>query len=85
MKKADQYVISFQKERCRKGVARYHWTVCLSLKPDEMVSWGHAPTLELAATAARDEISDLCSGLTQGGQVKNRRKLWPALHRSFPS
>jgi len=43
--------------------------ICWENNPDEMVSWGHAPTQELAETEARNEVKDLTSGLTQGGRV----------------
>jgi hypothetical protein len=69
------YVVSFQPEHCRRGVVRYHWMICRVHKPDELVSWGHAQTLEMAETAARDEINDLCSGLTRGGRVRKARKM----------
>jgi hypothetical protein len=72
MNRSDRYVVSFQSEHCRKGVVRYHWMICLAHKPDELVSWGHAETLELAEKAARNELNDLHSGLTRGGKVSNR-------------
>jgi len=40
-------------------------------KPDELVSWGHAPTQELAEAAAQNEVKDLSSGLSKGGRVQN--------------
>jgi hypothetical protein len=49
--------------------------ICLEHKPDELVSWGHAQTLEMAETAAREELKDLCSGLTQGGRARKPQKL----------
>jgi hypothetical protein len=63
------YVLEFQSEpsRFRKGT-RYHWMVSLAQKPDELVSWGYALTLQLAEIAARSEVEDLESGLTQGGR-----------------
>ena len=63
-----RYVVSIQTQSFRKKT-RYHWMICLEGKPDELVSWGHAPTLELAETEARNEVKDLSSGLTQGGRV----------------
>jgi len=79
MNKVGRYVLSFQAEHCRKGVVRYHWMICFAHKPDEMVSWGHAMTLQMAETAARQELNDLCSGLTQGGRVAASKPL--AYHR----
>jgi hypothetical protein len=67
-KPSDRYVLSFQSERFHRGM-RYHWMVCLRRKPDELVSWGHAATLELAETAARNEVIDLLAGLSHGGRV----------------
>ena len=69
MDQVGRYVLSFQAEHRRKGVVRHHWMICFTHKPDELVSWGHASTPELAETAARQELDDLCSGLTQGGRV----------------
>lgn len=62
------YVVSIQAQAFRKKT-RYHWMVCSESNPDELVSWGHAPTLELAEIEARNEVKDLTSGLTQGGRV----------------
>src|SRR6266542_3186439 len=67
---AGQYVLSFQAERFYKYV-RYHWMVCCEHKPDELVSWGHAPTQELAEAAARNEVKDLSSGLSHRGRVSS--------------
>lgn len=64
----DPYVVSFQAERFHQGT-RYHWMICRAQNLDELVSWGHAPTRELAESAAEKEIQDLSSGRTQGGQV----------------
>jgi hypothetical protein len=63
-----QYVVSFQTEPYHKGT-RYHWMICWAQNPDELVSWGHAPTQELAEIAAQNEIKDLSSGRTQGGRI----------------
>jgi hypothetical protein len=68
-----RYVVSFQAEPFHKGT-RYHWMICWAQNPDELVSWGHAPTQELAEMAAQSEIKDLSSGLTQGGRVTNTSK-----------
>ena len=63
-----QYVISTQAQSFRKKT-RYHWMICWEDNPEVMVSWGHAPTLELAETEARNEVRDLTSGITEGGRV----------------
>jgi len=69
MKKAfDCYVVSYQTEPFRQGT-RHHWLICREHKPNELVSWGHAPTLELAQAAAQKEVQDLSSGQSQGGQA----------------
>jgi len=65
-----RYVLSFQAERFHRGM-RYHWLVCCEHKPDELVSWGHAPTQELAETAARNEVKDLAAGLRHGGRMSS--------------
>jgi hypothetical protein len=67
------YVVSFQAEPFHKGT-RYHWMICWAQNPDELVSWGHAPTQELAEMAAQNEVKDLSSGRTQGGRVTNTSK-----------
>jgi hypothetical protein len=65
---ASLYIVSFQAEGFHQRT-RYHWMICGAQNPEELISWGHAPTQELAETAARNELSDLTSGLTQGGRV----------------
>jgi len=63
------YVLEFQAEPSRfRKTMRYHWMVSLAQNPDEMISWGFAPTSELAEIAAHNEIRDLESGTTQGGR-----------------
>ena len=59
------YVMSFECERFYQGW-RYHWMICTRRKPDELVSWGHAPTREQAEEAARKEVNKLLAGLTRG-------------------
>ncbi len=66
-----RYLSSFQTETHYKG-RRYHWMICCTMKPDELVSWGHAPTQELAEKAAQNEINDLSSGVTQGGRAPSK-------------
>jgi hypothetical protein len=75
---ANAYVVSFDVEPYHQGT-RYHWMICRSQKPDELVSWGHAPTRELAESAAEKEVEDLSSGRTEGGQSVNSVK--PYTHR----
>jgi hypothetical protein len=71
------YVFSVQVEHFHRTV-RFHWMICSAKNPDQMVSWGHAPTRELAEEAAQGEIKDLCSGMTQGGRVGGTKK--PMIH-----
>jgi hypothetical protein len=52
--------------------------VCWENKPEELVSWGYAATQELAESAARDEVKDLLSGLSQGGRMSSTSK--PLIH-----
>ena len=74
MKKAvGRFVVSFQTEPFHKGT-RYHWMICWAQNPDELVSWGHASTQDLAEKAAQNEVKDLSSGRTQGGRVINKSK-----------
>ena len=75
-----RYVLSFQTEPFYQGT-RYHWIICGSQNPDELVSWGHAPTQKLAETAAQNEVHALSSGLTKGGPMIDMSK--PAIHRRY--
>lgn len=68
-----KFVLSYQAERFYKGV-RYHWMVCLEHDPTQLVSWGHAPTQQMAEAAGKVEISDLMAGISQGGQVVSNVK-----------
>jgi hypothetical protein len=68
-----RYVMSFQKEHFYKGT-RYYWMICWAQSPDELVSWGYAPTQELAEKEAQKEVKDLSSGRTQGGRVTSTSK-----------
>ena len=68
-----RYVVSFQAERFHKGM-RYHWMICWAQTPDKLVSWGYAPTQELAEMAAQNEVKNLSTGLTEGGRVSNKNK-----------
>jgi len=65
---AGRYVVSFQAVRFHQK-RRYHWMICCEHKPDELVAWGHALTQELAEAAAREEVTDLYSGLSHGGRA----------------
>jgi hypothetical protein len=66
-----QYVVSFQTEPFHQGT-RYHWLICMAQKPEELVSWGYAPTQGLAEEAAQNELKNLSSGLAEGGRVANK-------------
>ena len=79
MKKPESsYVVSYEVEPYHQGT-RHHWMICRSQNPDELVSWGHAPTRELAEIAAEKELQDLSAGRSQGGQSVNTLK--PFTHR----
>jgi hypothetical protein len=67
----DSYILSFEAERAYRG-CRYHWMICSIQNPDELVSWGYAPTRELAETAAASEVNRLESGLSETGRVRQR-------------
>ena len=59
------FVVSFDAQRfyrCR----RYYWTVCEAENLEELVLWGHAPTLRLAEFAARTAIEKLELGSPAG-------------------
>ncbi len=66
------YVFSIQLERFHKSL-RFHWMICSTQNPDRLVSWGHAPSRELAEAAAQNEINDLRSGRTLGGPVRGTK------------
>jgi hypothetical protein len=84
MKKAvDPYVLSFDSESVRYRNQRHkhnrhHWMICLAKSPDKLVSWGHAPTHELAESEARKELADLLSGLAEGGHVSRQNNAVPS-------
>ena len=65
----NSYILSFEAERFYRG-CRYHWTIRSVQKPDELVSWGFAPTRELAETASANEVSKLESGSSETGRVR---------------
>ncbi len=67
------YILSIQAERFHRTV-RYHWILCRAATPDRLVSWGHAPTWEMADSAARAEAQDLSAGRTDGGRVHSTVK-----------
>lgn len=68
---ANSYVLSFEAERFYRG-CRYHWMICSVQNPDELVSWGYAPTRELAEISAGSEVSKLESGFSKTGRVRER-------------
>ena len=74
-----RYLLSFEVDILGKGKTRYHWMICSVDNPDQLLSWGYAPTHELAATDAKTEMNSLSSGLSQGGQVK--RMVIPFIRR----
>ncbi len=63
------YVFSIQLEHLHKRL-RFHWLICSTKNPDRLVSWGHAPTRELAEVAVQEEIEHLRCGRTLGGRVR---------------
>ena len=66
------YTFSIQLERFHRSL-RFHWVICSTRNPDWLVSWGHAPSRELAVAAAESEIRDLRSGRTVGGRVRDTK------------
>ncbi len=77
-KPTNTYVVSFDVEPYHQGT-RHHWMICRSQNPDELVSWGHAPTRDLAERAAEREIEELTCGRTEGGNAASTVK--PFTHR----
>ena len=67
------FVATFQTEPFHKG-RRYHWMICRADNAEELVSWGHEPTRELAKAAAEKEVQVLSCGMTQAAQVTSRMK-----------
>jgi hypothetical protein len=52
------YLLRFEAERFYRGW-RHHWVICARYNPEELVSWGHAPTRELAELAAQNAVERL--------------------------
>ena len=67
------YVVSFQTEPFHT-TRRHHWMICRADNDDELVSWGHEPTRELAEAAAEKERLLLSSGTAQGGRAVSTTK-----------
>ena len=67
----NSYILSFEAERFYRG-CRYYWMICSVEHPDELMSWGHAPTRALAETAAGSEVDKLESGSSKTGRVRQR-------------
>ena len=65
----DPFVLSFEEQSIANKKKRHHWMIRLTQEPDFLVSWGHAPTHEVAESEARNELESLTSGQTQGGRV----------------
>ena len=86
----DSFSLSFEEQSLRNKKTRYHWMICSTRNPDLLVSWGYAPTHEVAEIEARNELEDLASGRTQGGRVASsitpftRRRI-EDLHAAMPS
>ena len=79
MKKAvNPYVLSFESESISNKKKRHHWMISLVERPDELVSWGHALTHELADSEAQNELKELLSALTQDGHVTHQNHAVPS-------
>ena len=66
------YTFSIESERYHRSL-RFHWVICSIRNPDWLVSWGYAPSHELAVEAAKREIDDLRCGRTVGGRMRNSK------------
>ena len=58
------YILSFEADYFYKDL-RYHWMICETVNPEEMVCWGHAPSRSLAELAAQSEVAKLESALVE--------------------
>ena len=67
------YIASFHDESYYKR-NRCHWMICLTDNAEELVSWGHETTRELAEATVEKEVQLLACGLTQGGHVVGASK-----------
>jgi hypothetical protein len=67
------YVFSIQLEHFHRSL-RFHWVICSTQNPDRLVSWGHAPSRELAEAAVQDEMENLRSGRTLGGREQGTKR-----------
>lgn len=65
----DTFNLLFEEQVLPNKKKRYHWTISSIEKPDFLVSWGDAPTKEVAEDEAIKELKNLALGLTQGGRV----------------
>lgn len=60
------FVVTFESDRFYQN-RRCYWMICAAQNPDELVSWGHAPTRELAETVAVTQVENLFSGPAKTG------------------
>jgi len=67
------YVLTLEREHFYQAW-RYHWTICAARRPDELVSWGHAPTREMAEAVAGNEVEKLEFGAPHGKRVNSPSK-----------
>lgn len=54
--------------------------ICRAENGDELVSWGHEPTRELAEAAAQEEMKLLSSGTAQGGRAVSTTRAFTRRH-----
>ena len=69
----DSYLLTLEREHFYRGW-RYYWMICAERNPDELLSWGYAPTQQLAEMAAGTEMKRLESGLHHGNRVTRSNK-----------
>lgn len=70
---ASSYIVSIEPERFHTQ-KRFHWTIAAARSPDRLLSWGHAPSLELADDVVKDELEKLAAGHSLGGLVKCQQR-----------
>lgn len=70
---SNPFALSFDMERYYRG-ERHYWAISAVQNPDELLSWGHAPTRELAEQAAGIELEALSSGRSRGRKAKQATK-----------
>ena len=77
----DPFVLSYEEQSLVNKKKRFHWMICLSKQPDFLLSWGYAPTYQVAEHEAKNELESLVSGVAPSGRVAST--VTPFTRRTF--